>query len=257
MRAAFLMLSLAVLSFGVAPAQGAPPQKPPAPTAGDDEQALYALGLSLWRGLAPLDLSAAEADVLRRGLEDAMAGKPRITPEQAAPLVAALRRARAPRALASQKVRSERYVAEAAQQPGAVKTPSGVLFFDLQPGTGEVPPATATVKVHYTGTLADGSEFDSSRKLGRPAELRLTDVIPCWRDGVQRMKVGGKARLVCPPDTAYGDRSRPAIPGGSALIFEIELIDAVATPSAAPPPVKSPASGPAALNRSSAAALEE
>jgi FKBP-type peptidyl-prolyl cis-trans isomerase FkpA len=81
------------------------------------------------------------------------------------------------------------------------------------------------VKVHYRGTLINGKEFDSSYARNEPAEFPLGDVIRCWTEGVQRMKVGGKARLVCPSDLAYGDRGNSDIPGGSALVFEIELLD--------------------------------
>ena len=84
-----------------------------------------------------------------------------------------------------------------------------------------------TVKVHYRGTLVDGTEFDSSYARNEPAEFGLTGVIPCWTQALQRMKVGGKARLVCPSDLAYGDRGNQGIPGGAALIFEVELLGIV------------------------------
>jgi len=87
------------------------------------------------------------------------------------------------------------------------------------------------VKVHYRGTLIDGSEFDSSYARKEPAVFPLGGVIRCWTEGVQRMKVGGKARLVCPSDLAYGDRGNEAIPGGAALIFEVELLEIVAAPT--------------------------
>ena len=95
----------------------------------------------------------------------------------------------------------------------------------LQPGTGESPKATDTVKVHYHGTLTDGTVFDSSVQRGQPATFPLNGVIPCWTEGVQKMKVGEKAKLTCPSAIAYGDRGRPpTIPGGATLVFEISLI---------------------------------
>jgi FKBP-type peptidyl-prolyl cis-trans isomerase FkpA len=117
------------------------------------------------------------------------------------------------------------FLDKAAAEPGAVKTSSGLIYKELSPGNGASPKATDTVKVHYRGTLTDGTEFDSSYKRNEPAELGLNQVIPCWTEGVQRMKVGGKSRLVCPSSIAYGDSGRPpVIPGGATLVFEIELL---------------------------------
>lgn len=120
---------------------------------------------------------------------------------------------------------AQAFVDKAASEPGAVRTPTGLIYRDLQVGTGASPKATDTVKVNYRGTLIDGTEFDSSYKRNEPAEFPLNRVIPCWTEGVQRMKVGGKARLVCPASIAYGDAgSPPVIPGGATLVFEIELL---------------------------------
>ena len=103
--------------------------------------------------------------------------------------------------------------------------PSGVRISHLSAGSGASPAASDTVKVHYRGTLADGKEFDSSYKRNAPATFPLGRVIPCWTQGLQKMKVGGKARLVCPPATAYGDRGAGgAVPPNATLTFEVELI---------------------------------
>jgi FKBP-type peptidyl-prolyl cis-trans isomerase FkpA len=103
--------------------------------------------------------------------------------------------------------------------------PSGVRISHLSAGSGASPMASDTVKVHYRGTLADGKEFDSSYKRNAPATFPLGRVIPCWTQGLQKMKVGGKARLVCPPATAYGDRGAGgAVPPNATLTFEVELI---------------------------------
>ena len=97
--------------------------------------------------------------------------------------------------------------------------------FETPAGTGERPAATASVKLHYLGSLPDGSVFDSSVQRGEPALFKLDQVIPCFSEGLQRMKVGGKAELYCPPELAYGERGAPPrIPGGSALLFEVELL---------------------------------
>ena len=114
-----------------------------------------------------------------------------------------------------------------AQTPAPVTTASGLVYQSLKDGSGAQPTATDTVKVHYRGTLPDGKEFDSSIKRGQPAEFPLNRVIPCWTEGVQKMKVGGKAKLTCPPAIAYGERGTPGgpIPPNATLHFEVELLD--------------------------------
>ncbi|XAH24847.1 FKBP-type peptidyl-prolyl cis-trans isomerase [Xylophilus sp. GW821-FHT01B05] len=111
---------------------------------------------------------------------------------------------------------------------GAEVLASGVNVEQIKVGTGAQPTASSTVKVHYRGTLVDGTEFDSSYKRGEPISFPLTGVIPCWTQGVQTMKVGGKAKLICPPATAYGSRGAGGvIPPNATLTFEIELLDVV------------------------------
>jgi FKBP-type peptidyl-prolyl cis-trans isomerase FkpA len=115
---------------------------------------------------------------------------------------------------------------KAAQEKGAVKTKSGMVYQSLREGTGKSPQATSTVEVNYRGTLPDGREFDSSYKRNASIKFQLTGVIPCWTEGVQLMKVGGKAKLVCPPELAYGARGAGrAVPPNATLIFEVELLD--------------------------------
>ena len=114
--------------------------------------------------------------------------------------------------------------------PGAIRTASGLVYRELKAGAGASPKATDVVTVHYRGTLVDGVEFDSSYKRNEPAKFPLNQVIPCWTEGVQKMKVGGKSQLVCPSNIAYGDRgSPPDIPGGATLIFEVELLGTAGT----------------------------
>ncbi|HEX6362477.1 MAG TPA: FKBP-type peptidyl-prolyl cis-trans isomerase [Albitalea sp.] len=114
----------------------------------------------------------------------------------------------------------------AAAEAGATVTPSGLVFRSLQEGTGPSPGATDTVKVHYRGTLPDGREFDSSHKRNQPATFPLNRVIKCWTEGLQKMKVGGRARLTCPPAIAYGERGAGGgvIPPNAVLHFEVELL---------------------------------
>ena len=118
------------------------------------------------------------------------------------------------------------FLAGAAKEPGAVKTDSGLVYRTLKPGQGAHPQATDTVRVHYTGTFTDGKVFDSSVQRGVPAEFPLNRVIPCWTEGVQRMQLGEKAKLVCPAAIAYGERGAgSSIPPNSTLVFEVELLE--------------------------------
>lgn len=115
--------------------------------------------------------------------------------------------------------------AAAAKETGASVSPSGLVFRSLKDGTGESPKATDKVRVHYRGTFPDGKEFDSSYARNAPIDFPLMGVIPCWTEGVQKMKVGGKAKLTCPPDIAYGSRGAGGvIPPGATLQFEVELL---------------------------------
>ena len=114
---------------------------------------------------------------------------------------------------------------KAAKEPGAVKTASGLVYLSLKDGTGMQPSSTDTVRVHYRGTLPNGTEFDSSFKRNTPLEFPLNRVIPCWTEGVQKMKVGGKAKLTCPPEIAYGARGAgSAVPPNATLHFDVELL---------------------------------
>ena len=128
--------------------------------------------------------------------------------------------------LATSPVRAQNAItAAAAQEPGAQVTASGMVYRSLKDGTGASPKASDKVKVHYRGTLPDGKEFDSSYKRNEAIEFPLSRVIPCWTEGVQMMKVGGKAKLTCPPATAYGDRGAGGvIPPKATLLFEVELL---------------------------------
>ena len=115
-------------------------------------------------------------------------------------------------------------LARAAAEKGAVRTDSGLVYRALKEGSGASPQATDTVRVHYRGTFPDGREFDSSYSRGQPASFPLNRVIKCWTEGVQRMKVGGQARLSCPAAIAYGERGAGPIPPNAVLQFEVELL---------------------------------
>ena len=209
-----------------APKSASAPQAAAPVLATDEEKTVYALGLQVYRSLAQFDLSPAEVELVKRALADAAAGKPAVDVNEWVPKLQPFAQARSARVAEQQKAASKAYLAKAGAEAGAVKTESGLIYMDLQPGSGASPQASDTVKVNYRGTLIDGTEFDSSYKRNQPAQFPLNGVIRCWTEGVQKMKVGGKARLVCPSDIAYGDSGRPPlIPGGATLIFEIELLE--------------------------------
>ena len=204
-----------------------------APTAASsdevDEKTLYYLGVALGRNLTNFQLSAKELDVVLRAAEDAVQGKAENLDDQI--YGAKLRdfaQARQEVAAAQERDASASFLARAGTLEGAQKTDSGLIITHTQTGNGASPGPTDTVKVHYHGSLRDGTVFDSSVERGTPAEFPLNRVIPCWTEALQRMKVGGKSKLVCPSGIAYGDRGMPPkIPGGAALTFEVELIEIV------------------------------
>ena len=146
-----------------------------------------------------------------------------------------------------EKEKGKAFLQKMAKEKGAKKLPSGVIYIAMKEGKGASPKATDMVKVHYHGTFPDGKVFDSSVNRGTPAEFPLNGVIPCWTEGVQKLKIGGKAKLVCPSDQAYGDQGMPgAIPGGSTLVFEVELLEIVKAEAAGEmPQIVTPAAKPA------------
>jgi FKBP-type peptidyl-prolyl cis-trans isomerase FkpA len=218
-----MRIILILLSSTILMAQ-APESKPMT----DDEKTIYALGLSIHNSLNQFDLSPAEMEVVKRALTDAAANKPAVDLAVWGPKIATLGKARAAHLVEGEKKASAAYLTKAAAEAGAVKSDTGLIFRETKPGTGEPPKATDTVKVNYRGSLTNGTEFDSSYKRNEPAQFPLNGVIKCWTEGVQKMKPGGKAVLVCPSDLAYGDQGRPSIPPGATLVFEIELLEIVA-----------------------------
>lgn len=227
------------------PAPGTPAAASAGTLATEEDKTLYALGLALGLNITDFGLSARELDLVKRGLGDAASGATQeVDIKVYGPKVRDL-------AMAKQKAKAEAETAKAAvfvdqvlKEAGAVKTTSGMIYIEQRKGTGPSPKATDTVKVHYKGTLVDGKPFDSSYDRGEPAQFPLNGVIPCWTEGVQKMTVGGKAKLVCPPGIAYGDRgSPPVIPPGATLVFEVELLEIGGAPAAPVAPV-APAASP-------------
>jgi FKBP-type peptidyl-prolyl cis-trans isomerase FkpA/FKBP-type peptidyl-prolyl cis-trans isomerase FklB len=215
--------ALALLGMLAAPAARAADPKT------DDEKTLYTLGQMISKNLQPFSLTPADLDLVLSGISDGVLGKPAKAPiETFGPKVNELAKSRAAVAAAGEKKAGQAFLDKAEKEKGAVKTKSGLIYQELKPGTGDHPKATDKVKVHYHGTLTDGTVFDSSVKRGEPATFPLNGVIPCWTEGVQLMKVGGKSKLICPSDIAYGDRgSPPTIKPGATLVFEVELLEIV------------------------------
>lgn len=210
------------------------PAQPPAPakpSPAEVNRTLYAVGLAVAKSLEVFDLTPAELDTVLRGIREGWAGKPKAQLDaKTQQAVNDLARARAPKsaekASAREKAAGAPYLAKMAAEKGAKKTPSGAIVIPVVEGTGPSPQPTDKVKVNYTGTLVNGQVFDSSAGRG-PAEFPLNGVIKCWGEAVPTMKVGGKAKIVCPPEIAYGATGNGPVPGNAVLTFEVELLEIV------------------------------
>jgi FKBP-type peptidyl-prolyl cis-trans isomerase FkpA/FKBP-type peptidyl-prolyl cis-trans isomerase FklB len=216
--------SLLIVLAGATPALAADPE-----LTTDEQKTLYALGLFVSQNLASFNLTPAELDLVTAGMVDGVLHRDKKVDLQAyAPKIQELHTARAGAAAAAEKQAGQAFVQKAAAEPGAKKTASGLIITTIKEGTGPSPTATDKVKVHYQGTLTDGTVFDSSIQRNSPVTFPLNGVIPCWTEALQLMKVGGKSRLVCPSNLAYGDRGAPPkIKPGATLVFEVELLEIV------------------------------
>ena len=190
-------------------------------------------------GLTELAFTAAEIQSLIKGLSTAAAGKD--SPYELEKIGPAMDEFMQKKQAAYLGKLKEENVAKSATffdglkaNKAIVELPSGLRYEILKQGDGPAPKATETVKVHYTGTLIDGSVFDSSVERGEPTEFPLDQVIPGWTEGIQKVNKGGKIKLYVPANLAYGDDGRPGIPPASPLVFEVELLDI--KPTAAQPP---------------------
>lgn len=223
-----LPICILCVGFTCGPASDAPEASDAAaaPTS-EEARTLYALGAAASRPLESFDLSPDEADRVADGFRDALRGEELAAqPEDYRGQIQALQTERRRRAADAEREHARAFVASAAEREGAVRTPSGLVYEELEPGDGASPGVEDTVVVHYHGTLRDGSVFDSSVDRGSPVRFPLGRVIPCWQEALQRMKVGGRARITCPPEIAYGDMGAPPrIPGGAALQFEVQLLE--------------------------------
>lgn len=194
----------------------------------EDQKLLYSLGLALSSnslGAFKGTFSAEEMETIKAGFGDGLQKvEPKVALNEFGPKLQGFLQKRMAVVSEGQKTAGKAYLDKAAAEPGAVKTASGVVYKEVTPGTGASPSATSKVKVHYEGSLIDGKVFDSSIKRGEPISFPLNGVIKGWQEGLQMMKVGGKAKLVIPPELAYGDQEVGEIPPGSTLVFEVELL---------------------------------
>ena len=204
----------------------------------EDQKTLYALGLALSRNLATFALTPAELETVEAGMSDGLFSKEKkVDIDKYGQKIQEMAQARSKAAAEKEKEAAKPFLEKMAQEKGAKKLDSGVIYIEQKAGAGDAPKATDKVKVHYTGKLTDGTVFDSSVERGQPATFPLNQVIKCWTDGVQQMKVGGKAKIICPADVAYGDRGAPPkIKPGSTLQFDVELLEIVKDQPAATPP---------------------
>lgn len=207
----------------------------------DEEKMLYALGafVSEQMSLKNFDFTDQELAMVKSGVSDAAGDKASMDLEEIQtylPKIQELLDTRMRAAVDRDKAAGAEYLATAAAEAGAEKTESGIVYRSVTEGTGDSPTAADEVRVHYEGRLISGKVFDSSKERGEPVTFPLGGVIPCWTEGLQKMKVGGSAQLVCPPEQAYGDQGNPSIPGGSTLVFDVDLLEIVKPEAAAATP---------------------
>jgi FKBP-type peptidyl-prolyl cis-trans isomerase FkpA len=220
-------LPLALMMLGGLACRKPVEAKPSLELKTEEDKAFYGLGLDIGSNIAVFALQPSELELVKLGLSDAVTkSAPKVDLDTVRPQLMELARKRSQATSESEKQKGQAAVEKAAKEPGANQLPSGVVVKTLRPGTGASPTDADTVKVHYEGRLLDGTVFDSSYKRNEPASFGLHGVVPCWTEGLQKMKVGEKAQLTCPSAAAYGDQGHPpAIPGGATLVFDVELLE--------------------------------
>lgn len=194
----------------------------------EDQKLLYSLGLAVSsNSLSQFKGSFTDEEValIEQGFGDGLqSAEPKVALNEFGPKLQGFLQQRMAKGAEAEKTRGKAFLEQAAAEAGAVRTASGVVYKETTAGTGPNPQLTDKVKVHYEGSLIDGKVFDSSIKRGEPISFPLNGVIKGWQEGLQMMKVGGKARLVIPPELAYGDQQMGEIPPGATLVFEVELL---------------------------------
>ena len=192
----------------------------------DEQKALYVMGLAISQSISSFSLSESELELVKAGITDGVFKRPPTVDLQTfGPKMQELQKARAAVLAEPEKKAGAAFLAKIAAEAGAKKTESGAILKTIKEGSGATPKITDMVKVHYQGTLIDGTVFDSSAKQGEPAMLRVNEMSKCWVEGMRQIKVGGRSKLVCPSSLAYRDKGLPPlIKPGATLVFEIELL---------------------------------
>lgn len=229
MKKILLLALIGAVSFGCS--KGKDPKT-------EDEKTFYSIGTMFGSRLTQLSMSDAEIDALAQGLRDSAKGdKQKVDPMAYQQKIQDLFKARMEKQAVEVKKKGQEFIDKFVKSEGATKTASGLAYKHIKEGTGPSPKETDVVKVHYHGTLPDGTVFDSSVERKQEVSFPLNRVIRGWTEGLQLMKVGGKTKFVIPSELGYGDAGAPPkIPGGSTLIFEVELLGIEASPEAGKAP---------------------
>jgi FKBP-type peptidyl-prolyl cis-trans isomerase FkpA len=192
----------------------------------EEQKAFYAVGLVLARQLEVFDITPTELRMVKRGLNDATRGRKQkvdfaVYSKKSQELAIVRRDAHGKKLADEVPV----FMAHEEAREGAIKTASGMIFQSIKDGEGTSPSPTDNIKVHYRSTLIDGKEMASTYKAGQPDELVLNEFMKCLSEGVQLMKPGGKARMICPPELALGKEGEGVIPPNATLVFDVELLE--------------------------------
>lgn len=236
----YFLLTLTLAGFlQLRAADATPETKPAEPAKASEEEISYALGVNFGNNLRQQGVEV-KYDQILKGIQDGQGNKATLDDKRMREIFAQLRgqiTARQEEKKKENKAAGEKFLTENATKEGVVKLPSGLQYKIIQPGTGDSPSTNDEVSVKYTGKLIDGTVFDSTdRRGGAPTKFRVTGVIKGWTEALLKMKKGAVWELAIPADLAYGDAQRPNIPGGSTLLFNVELVDIHAVvPPPAPP----------------------
>jgi FKBP-type peptidyl-prolyl cis-trans isomerase FkpA/FKBP-type peptidyl-prolyl cis-trans isomerase FklB len=196
----------------------------------DEQKTFYAMGLAISQSISSFTLSESELEIVEAGITDGVFKRPpKVDLQTFGPKIQLLQQARAAVLAEPEKKAGAAFLAKIAAEPGVKKTESGAILKTIKEGNGAIPKISDMVKVHYQGTLIDGTVFESSSKQGELAMLRVNEMSKCWAEGIQQIKVGGKSKLVCPSNLAYRDKGLPPlIKPGATLVFDIELLEIIA-----------------------------
>jgi len=217
---------IAVAAFTMISCNAAESETPAISLDTDDSKILYTIGLAMSRQVQQFEFSEHELAVIQKGLADGTLKRDAAVDLQTwGPKIDSFLQARLAATGERQMAEGKAFLEKTKGEPGAEVLDSGMIVLAQQQGVGPHPGPTATVKLNYRGTFPSGDEFDSSAP-DSPVSFALNGVVPCFSQGIQKMKVGGKARLVCPPELAYGPRGNPPrVPPNATLVFEVELLE--------------------------------